>query len=125
MAAFKEFRQLPSFEKGLKKLERKFRTLREDLQSFENSQLKLTHLLGIDNHGVVQITGLSFQDPKIFKAVKFACKSLKGRGSKSGIRIIYAYHEKDKVIEYIEIYFKADQENEDRALIERSYPRKT
>jgi hypothetical protein len=32
----------------------------------------------------------------------------------SGIRIIYAYYENEDVIEFIEIYFKGDKENEDK-----------
>ena len=49
-----------------------------------------------------------------YKVRKFACKSLKNRGSKTGLRVIYVYEEDDKKITFIEIYFKADKENEDR-----------
>jgi hypothetical protein len=41
----------------------------------------------------------------------------KGRGNKSGIRIIYAYHVVTLHVVFLEIYFKADQENEDRTRI--------
>jgi len=32
----------------------------------------------------------------------------------SSLRIIYAYFEEDQQIEFIELYFKGDKENEDR-----------
>jgi len=32
----------------------------------------------------------------------------------SSLRIIYAYYEEDQNIEFIELYFKGDKENEDR-----------
>jgi hypothetical protein len=39
----------------------------------------------------------------------------------SGIRIIYAYYEKEDVIEFIEIYFKGDKANEDKKRIIKYY----
>ncbi|MGB5156481.1 hypothetical protein [Desulfobacterium sp. N47] len=118
---FNEIRRLAEFEKDFNKLLKKFKTLDDDLETFINSQLKLTHKLGIDNKAVVQISGLGIETPKIYKAKKFACKALKGRGAMSGIRIIYAYFEKEDVIEFIEIYFKGDKENEDKKRIQKYY----
>ncbi|MCD4674916.1 MAG: hypothetical protein K8S18_02835, partial [Desulfobacula sp.] len=82
--------------------------------NFIKVQLKLFHKLKLDNQGIVEIAGLGIDYPRIYKARKFACRSLKGKGSKSGIRIIYAYFDKEDKIEFIEIYFKGDKENEDR-----------
>ena len=39
----------------------------------------------------------------------------------SGIRIIYAYYEKEDKIEFIEIYYKGDKENENRERILKHY----
>ena len=118
---FNEIRKLTEFEKDFKKLAKKFKTLDDDIETFINRQLKLTHKLGIDNKGVVHISGLGIEIPKIYKAIKFACKALKGRGGMSGIRIIYAYYEKEDVIEFIEIYFKGDKKNEDKKRIIKYY----
>ncbi len=52
---------------------------------------------------------------------KFACKSLKGKGAASGIRIIYAYYEKEDIVEFVEIYYKGNKENEDRKRILKYY----
>ena len=101
---FKEVRSLPEFDKDFKKLAKRLKTLNDDIKTFINKQLKLTHKLGVDNKGVVHISELGIENPKIYKAKKFACKALKGRGGMSGIRIIYAYYENEDVIEFIEIY---------------------
>ena len=118
---FSEIRRHPEFEKDFKKLLKRFKTLEDDLETFSNNQLKLIHKLGIDNKGVVHISDLGIETPKIYKARKFACKSLKGRGAQSGIRIIYAYYENEDIIEFIEIYFKGDKENEDKNRILKYY----
>jgi len=52
---------------------------------------------------------------------KFACRSLKGRGVQSGIRIIYAYFEEKDKIELIEVYYKGDKVSENRQRILRHY----
>jgi hypothetical protein len=118
---FREVSRSPEFEKDLKKLVKRFRTLEDDLDVFINAGLKLYHKLNIDTGGILRLTGLGFDDPQVYKAKKFACKSLKGFGVKSGIRVIYAYHEKADRIELIEIYFKGDKETEDRERIARMY----
>jgi mRNA-degrading endonuclease RelE of RelBE toxin-antitoxin system len=118
---FREVSRLPEFERDLKKLLKRFRTLEEDLEVFTKTELNLYHKLGLDTGGILRLTGLCFDDPKVYKAKKFACKSLKGSGATSGIRIIYAYHEQADRIELIEIYFKGDKENEDRQRITRIY----
>jgi len=118
---FNDIRRLKEFDKELKKLAKRFKTLDDDLKTFIKSQLKLTHKLGIDHKGVVHISELGIETPKIYKARKFACKALKGRGAMSGIRIIYAYYETEDDIEFIEIYFKGDKANEDQKRIRKYY----
>jgi len=118
---FNKIKRLPEFEKDFKKLYKKFRSLEEDLEVFIEKQLKLYHKLRIDNKGVFPISDLSIDHPKIYKAKKFACKSLKGKGANSDIRIIYAYYEKEDIIEFVEIYYKGDKKNEDRQRILKYY----
>ena len=118
---FNNIKELAEFKKDLKKLSKKFRTLEEDLKIFTEKQLNLYHKLGMDNKGIFSISDLGIDYPKIYKAKKFACRSLKGKGAASGIRVIYAYYEKENEIEFIEIYYKGNKENEDRARILRYY----
>jgi len=112
---FKQVNRTAGFEKELKKLVKRFRTLEQDLGIFINAQLIALHLLHEDNGGVKQITGLDKPFPPVFKAKKFACRSLKGKGAQTGIRVIYAYFAEEQRVDLLEVYFKGDQENEDRA----------
>jgi mRNA-degrading endonuclease RelE of RelBE toxin-antitoxin system len=121
MKGFHKLNRHPEFEKDLKKLLKKFPSLNEDLESFIKTQLLLFHKHQIDNNGIFLLSGLGITTPKIYKAKKFACKSLKGRGASSGIRIIYAYHPEEDCIEFIEIYYKADQAIESRDRIKNLY----
>ena len=121
---FNEVHQIPGFKKDLKKLSKKYKTLPKDLEIFINKQLKLFHKLKIDNDGVVRVSNLDINYPEIYKARKFACRSLKGTGGHSGIRIIYAYYPDQEKIEFIEIYYKSDQANEDRSRIIHLYMKK-
>lgn len=118
---FSEVRKLTEFEKDFKKLRKRFRTLDEDLKVFIEKQLKLFHKLGIDNKGCARMSDLGISYPEIYKARKFACRSLKGKGAASGIRITYAYYSNDDIIEFIEIYYKGDKANEDRHRILQRY----
>ncbi len=120
---FNEIKKTEEFKKDFKKLKKRFRTLDEDLETFINVQLKTYHKLNIDNKGVVRISELGIETPEIYKARKFACKSLKGKGGNSGIRIIYAYYREEDIIEFIEMYFKGDKEKEDRERIIKRYKR--
>ncbi len=122
---FNKVKRLVEFEKDLKKLLKKFRTLEEDLETFVQNQLNLYHKLHIDNKGIFHISDLGIIYPKIFKAKKFACRSLKGKGVASGIRIIYAYFEQEDVIELVEIYYKGKKENEDRNRVLKYYRDRT
>lgn len=105
------------FEKDLKRLLKRFLTLESDLKTFFEVQLKLFHEHSIDNGGIEQISDLGFSYPQFYKVTKFACKSLRGKGVRSGIRLIYSYYPDLLKIELIELYYKGDQENESRERI--------
>ena len=98
---FNDIRYLAEFDKDLKKLSKKFYTIEEDLAIFVEKQLQLFHKQNIDNKGIFSIPGLGVSYPKIYKAKKFACRALKGRGAASGIRVIYAYFDKEDAIEFV------------------------
>ena len=117
MGTFKETSRLPEFERDTKRLLKRFKTIEGDLEIFIEKQLFLYHKLKVDNRGIFQITGLPVENPEVYKAKKFACKSLKGRGVQSGIRVIYAYDEEEDKIVLIEMYFKGDKANEDKQRI--------
>jgi mRNA-degrading endonuclease RelE of RelBE toxin-antitoxin system len=116
---FNKIVNISEFEKDLKKLSKKFPTLREDLNNLIKHGLNAFHNLNIDNRGIFRIIGLGIENPKIYKVKKFASKSIKGKGVQSGIRVIYAYHEEENKIEFIEIYYKGNKALEDRERIKK------
>jgi mRNA-degrading endonuclease YafQ of YafQ-DinJ toxin-antitoxin module len=122
MRTFRKISRLPQFDRDFKKLVKRFASLEEDLDILIDTQLNLFHKLGIDNHGTVPIGGLGLDIP-VYKVLKFACRSLKGKGVKSGLRLIYTYYQEKDEIELIEIYYKGDKANEDRERIIKHYRR--
>jgi mRNA-degrading endonuclease RelE of RelBE toxin-antitoxin system len=102
------FSSLPEFDKELKKLSKKYPTLVSDIDDIKPILLDCPTGAG-KNFIIVKISG----DVKIIK-VDVHCESLRSRS----IRLIYAYHQDRIEFMYIEVYFKGDKENEDRARIE-------
>lgn len=106
-----DFEELPEFQRDLKQLLKKYRSLKDDLET-------LKKFLSIATHPQpplsVRIPGLGFEAPIIVKVKKFSCRMMKTKGSQTGFRITYAYFEDKQLIQFIEIYFKADQPNENR-----------
>lgn len=111
------YKQTEDFRKDLKQLLKKFPTLVQDIEVTKSFAIEMYHLKNIDKRSIFPIPNFCSEKIKICKLKKFACKALKGRGIKSGIRIIYAYHILDDTAEFIEIYFKGEKENEDKERI--------
>ncbi len=105
-----EFYQLAEFEKDLKTLLKKYRTLNDDL-----SEVKTILKKRPDERPPFsfRIDNLSLKTC-IIKVKKIACKALKGKGVNSGLRLIYAYFPDDQKITFIQLYHKNDKEKEDR-----------
>jgi hypothetical protein len=111
------YKSIPEFDKDLKKLLKKFRTLNKDIETAKRNAIELYHIKEINNLSVFQIPGFHLSGAAIFKLKKFSCRALKGKGVRSGIRIIYAFYPENLLVEFIEIYYKADQVNEDQERI--------
>ena len=111
------YKNTSGFDKDLKRLLKKFRTLEEDIEIAKTNAIELFHLKNIDNNSVELIPNFCSDELKICKIKKFACKALKGRGVQSGIRIIYAYYVLTNTVDFIEMYFKGESENEDKERI--------
>ena len=118
------YSETPEFARDFKRLLTKFPSLAEDLAIVKQYDIELFHCQKIDRRGIFKIENAgNDENLQFFKIKKFACKSLKGRGSKSGIRVIYAFHCAKLKIDFIEIYFKGEKTNEDRERI-RAYLKK-
>lgn len=118
------FDELAEFQKDLKILLKKYRTLHDDLDIVKKV-LEVTpderppFSFRIDNLGL---------ETCIIKVKKIACKALKGRGVNSGLRLVYAYFPDKNLssgltgkITFIELYHKSDKENEDRNRILKNF----
>jgi hypothetical protein len=101
------------FQKDLKQLLKKYISLREDVELIKEAVIELYHVQKINNSSVFLIPGFCDENIKICKIKKFTCDSFKSRGSRSGIRIIYAFFEKEFKVEFLEIHYKGDEEKED------------
>ena len=107
------FEQLDFFTKDLKELIKRYRTLNEDLGVVK----KVLEVIPDERPPFsFRIDGLGLTTC-IIKVKKIACKSLKGRGVNSGLRLIYAYFKEEQKIVFVELFHKNDKENEDRKRI--------
>jgi mRNA-degrading endonuclease RelE of RelBE toxin-antitoxin system len=111
------YEETREFQKDFKRLLKKYPSLGDDLKLVKTAAIELFHIHKINNLSVFPIPHFCSEEIQICKIKKFACRALKGRGSKSGIRVIYAFHGKTLKVDFIEIYFKGEQENEDRERI--------
>ncbi len=103
----KLFKRTPEFEKEFKRLVKKFRSLDEDICSFE--KILEAYPTGVGSKFVIIH---SDSGVKIVKA-RLACRALR----ESSLRVIYAWHEQCVTFFYIELYHKGEKENEDRVRI--------
>ncbi|MDR0820145.1 MAG: hypothetical protein LBN19_01265 [Endomicrobium sp.] len=108
------YSQTPKFGKDFKKLLKRFRTLEEDFKTMKESEIEIYHLKKGETNAVVPMQEFCGQDYLSMKVKKMACKSLKGKGNRSGLRVTYVFEQKENKITFIEMYYKSDQENESR-----------
>ncbi len=113
-----KYEETEEFLHDFKKLLKKFPSLNDDLEVNKKYRIELFHIKNIDSKSIFKIQGAgNTTELQFFKVKKFQCKSLKGRGAKSGIRVVYAYFPVEQKIMFLEIYFKAKQENENKQRI--------
>ena len=112
-----EFDTLPEFEKDLKQLLKRYRTLKEDLSEIKTILKKKPNERPPFSF---QIADLGLKTC-IIKVKKLACKAIKGRGVNSGLRLIYAWFEIEQKITFVELYHKSDKEIEDRVRIVQNF----
>ena len=111
------FDELIEFEKDLKNLLKKYRSLNDDLDVVKKvleifPEERPPFSFRIDNLGL---------ETCVIKVNKIACKAIKSRGVNSGLRLIYAHFEAEQKITFIELYHKNDKENEDRERILKNF----
>ena len=113
------FEELTEFKKDVKILLKIYRTLNEDLDIVKKVLVVIPEerppfSFRLDNLST---------ETCIIKVKKIACKSLKGRGVNSGLRLIYAHMRAEGKIILIELYHKNVKEQEDRDRISLHFPK--
>jgi len=101
------FNILAEFKKEFKRLFKKYKTLDDDFEKFK--EVLITAPMGIGKNFIIIH---SLPTLKMVKA-RLACRALRDRS----LRIIYSHVEPVQRIDFIEIYFKGEKENEDRERI--------
>ncbi len=103
------FDELPEFNRDFKRLLKKYKTLKDDLvvlkqvlEVFPNERPPFSY----------RMNNLAIES-YVVKVKKIACKSLKGKGVKTGLRLIYAFLPEKQKIVLIEMYHKNDRHQED------------
>ena len=108
---------LTEFDKDLKRLLKKYRTLERDIEVLgmvlkTNPDANPTFSFRIEGLGI---------ETCVIKVKKIASQSFKGKGVQSGFRLVYAYFEQEGRIVYIELYHKNEKAMEDRERIKRHF----
>lgn len=109
--------KLPEFEKDVKALIKKYKTLEEDILVIEKV---IKVVPNASPPFSFRINGLGIKSC-IIKVRKIASRSFKGSGVNTGFRLIYAYFEEEGKVVFIELYHKNQKENEDRDRILKNF----
>ena len=108
------YESTPEFNKDLQALCKKYRTLKEDIEVLKKAAIELYHENGINNEALFPIPRFCTESIISYKVKKFASRSFKGKGVKTGLRLIYIYKKDEKEVLFVEIYYKGVKKNEDR-----------
>ncbi len=103
------FDQTDGFQKELKRLLKKYRSLDEDLKTFRmviEVKLNDRSVLKPTKHWAI----LASHEKIAIVKTRLACKYLRGEF----MRVVFAYHPSENRFCFIELYYKGDKENEDR-----------
>lgn len=113
-----QFSTLPEFDREFKHLLRRYRNLKGDLDVLKSILEKYPR--GYEPR-IFRISGLGI-NIEVYKVKHFHCKALKGKGARSGIRVVYAFLPEQGRIEFAEIYYKEKDDRDcDRARILKYY----
>lgn len=111
------FEELAEFKKDLKDLLKKYRTLNDDLRVVK----RVLEVAPFERPPFsFRIDDLRLKTC-IIKVKKIACKSMKGRGVKSGLRLIYAHFPEEDKIVFVELYHKKSKSIENRERILKNF----
>lgn len=111
------FEELAAFKKDVKGLGKKYRSIPSDLEVVKqvlnvSAEERPPFSYRIDHLHIATC---------VIKVKKIACRSLKGRGVNSGLRLVYAYFSEEMKVVFIELYHKSEQSTENRNRITENF----
>lgn len=112
-----DFNSVPEFDSDLARLSKKYPSLNSDIERLK-SVLRVVHPRDLPGGVRISDLGAGVSDP-VYKARHFRCESLKGKGCKSGIRVIFGHDDPTNIIKFIEIYHKSQKANHDKDRIKK------
>lgn len=104
------FDELPEFKREFRRFAKKYKSLSGDIEQFRN----VVSAAPLGNGGKHFNTLFQGGHVCVIKA-RLSCRYLKG----SSLRIVYAYAEGEERVDFIELYYKGDKENEDKGRVDR------
>lgn len=104
-----EYAELPEFSHELKRLQKKYRSLDDDVE-----KLKPTLAARLTQEASKNWTCLHRGEQMCIYKTRLACRYLRA----TTMRVIYAHHTDLNRIIFIELYYKGDKENEDQPRIQ-------
>jgi len=110
--------RLSEFEGDLKHLKKRYQSLEGDLAVLIKALHVWLCLQGKAGQsyddGYVLMSGYATDGCFLYKVKHMTCRALKGKGNRTGLRVIFAYWPESDTFELIQLYFKADNELEDQ-----------
>lgn len=100
----------PTFDRDIEKLLKKYPHLGDDMDTFIRYSLE-QFLDGTSSSGIFQMSNTKTICPHYYIVKKFTSQDFPGKGKRSGFRIIFALHERNEKITFIEIFHKKNQSN--------------
>lgn len=97
------FDELPEFRREFRKFAKKYKSLSDDFEDFRS--VVTAAPLG---NGRKRFSALFQSEHVCVIKARFSCRYLK----RSSLRIVYAYSGRGERVDFIELYFKGDKENE-------------
>ena len=102
------------FDRDLKRLSKKFRSLYDDIELLKMYSIELFHA-GIAIPHIIPIEGCCNEKIVCYKVRAIACKSLKNKGKNTGLRLTYVFAKDEQKVTLVEIYYKGEKDNEERS----------
>ena len=103
------YNELPEFQRELRRLSRKYRSLPTDIELFQQI------ISAQPPSSSTRFSILKQNELLLIVKARLACRYLRN----SSLRIVFSYFTLERRVDFIELYYKGDKEREDSDRIDR------